>query len=116
MLSPKTTMGPVPYMLLRTLWDRSHDRSQDTYGTGPIAHMGLQNITSQKKIFLYEVTPYKGYTSECVVMFLGGSLPAAALLHLKMLSILEMIAWLGPTNVLHQHGRNVLVSCILHLA
>ena len=43
-------------------------------------------------------------------MFLAGSFPAAALLHLKMLSILGMIAKLGPTNVLHQHGRNVLLS------
>ena len=34
----------------------------------------------------------------------------AALLHLKMLSILGMIAKLDPTNVLHQHGHNVLLS------
>ena len=49
-------------------------------------------------------------TPECVVMFLAGSLPATALIHLRMLSILGMVARLGPGNVLHHHGRTVLLS------
>ena len=49
-------------------------------------------------------------TPECVVMFLAGSLPATALLHLRNLSLLGMIARLGPSNILHQHGLHILLS------
>jgi hypothetical protein len=48
-------------------------------------------------------------TPECVVMFLAGSLPATAQLHLRMLGLLGMIARLGPCNILHQHGRHILL-------
>ena len=43
-------------------------------------------------------------------MFLAGSLPASALLHLKMLGLLGMIAHLGRTNILYQYGCQVLLS------
>ena len=43
-------------------------------------------------------------------MFLAGSLPVTALLHLKMLSLLGMIARLGPDNILHRHGCYILLS------
>ena len=36
-------MGPVPYLSLMYVWDRSHVLLQDMYGTGPIKYMGLQN-------------------------------------------------------------------------
>ena len=49
-------------------------------------------------------------TPECVVMFLAGSLPATAILHLRMFSLLGMIARLGPENILHQHGTHTLLS------
>ena len=49
-------------------------------------------------------------TPECVVMFLSGTLPATALIHLRMLGLLGMIARLGPNNVLHQRGVHVLMS------
>ena len=49
-------------------------------------------------------------TPECVVMFLAGSLPATALLHLRMLGLLGMIASLGPDNILNNHGRHILLS------
>ena len=49
-------------------------------------------------------------TPEAVVMFLAGSLPATALRHLRMLGLLAMIARLGPENILHQHGRHVLLN------
>ena len=49
-------------------------------------------------------------TPECVVMFLAGSLPATAILHLRMLTLLGMIARLGEKNILHQHARTVLLS------
>ena len=49
-------------------------------------------------------------TPECVVMLLAGSLPATGILHLRMLSLLGMIARLGPENILHNHGRFILLS------
>ena len=49
-------------------------------------------------------------TPECVVLFLAGSLPATGILHLRMLGLLGMIARLGPENLLHKHGRHVLLS------
>ena len=49
-------------------------------------------------------------TPEPVVMFLTGSLPATGLLHLRMLGLLGMIARLGPSNILHKHGRHTLLS------
>ena len=49
-------------------------------------------------------------TPDCVVFFLSGSLPGTALLHLRMLSLLGMIARLGPESILQQIGRQVLLS------
>ena len=51
---------------------------------------------------LYKATP------AAVVHFLAGSLPASALLHLRQFSLLGMLARLGPDNILHQHGINIL--------
>ena len=36
-------MGLVPYLPERHAWDWSHVLMQETYGTGPIQYMGLQN-------------------------------------------------------------------------
>ena len=36
--------------------------------------------------------------------------PGTALLHLRMLTLLGMIARLGPDNILQQHGRHVLLN------
>ena len=47
---------------------------------------------------------------ECVVMFLAGSLPATGILDLRILGHLGMIARLGPGNILHQHGRHILLN------
>ena len=49
-------------------------------------------------------------TPDCVVFFLAGSLPGTALLHLRMLGLLGMLARLGPDSVLQQVGRQVLLS------
>ena len=49
-------------------------------------------------------------TPECVVMFLGGSLPATGILHLRMLGMLGMIARLDPSNILHRHANHTLLS------
>ena len=42
----KRSMGPVPCIALRDLWDRSHVWLSETHGTGPIAQLGLHIITS----------------------------------------------------------------------
>ena len=68
----------------------------------PLHHHFKLNL--QKIMKLHQGTP------ECVVMFLAGSLPATALLHLRMLGLLGMIARLGAENILHQHGRHQLLS------
>ena len=41
-------MGPVPYLSLMYVWDRSHILLQDMYGAGPIKYMGLQNKEIKK--------------------------------------------------------------------
>ena len=51
---------------------------------------------------LYPCTPAP------VVYFLAGSLPASAKLHLRQLSLLGMIARMGHSSLLHQHGSYVL--------
>ena len=48
-------------------------------------------------------------TPKCVVCFLSGTLPAAALLHLRQLSLFGMVARM-PNNILHRIGRNILIS------
>ena len=48
-------------------------------------------------------------TPRCVVYFLSGCLPGAALLHLRQLSIFGMISRL-PGSILHQHSLNVFSS------
>ena len=68
----------------------------------PIHH--YHKLTHERLQRLFPATP------ECVVMFLAGSLPATAILHLRMLGLLGMIARLGPSNILHQHGRHILLS------
>ena len=49
-------------------------------------------------------------TPECIVMFLAGSLPLPGILHLRQLSLLGMIARLGPANIIYKHGIHVLLQ------
>ena len=49
-------------------------------------------------------------TPECFVMLVSGSLPATALLHLRILSLLGMISRLGREGILFQIGCNALTS------
>ena len=53
---------------------------------------------------LYKATPTP------VVLFLAGSLPASAVLHLRQFSLLGMISRLGPSNIVHKHAMNILSS------
>ena len=49
-------------------------------------------------------------TPDCVVFFLGGILPATALIHLRQLGLLGMIARMEETSPLQKLGRKVLLS------
>ena len=94
-------------------------RLQRLYGC-PVLLSGLASLVLNKaemsvihhhlKVHLERILKLHKSTPECVVMFLAGSLPASALLHLKMLGLLGMIAHLGRDNILHQHGCQVLLS------
>ena len=50
-----------------------------------------------------------------VVYFLASYLPASAVLHLRQLSLLGMIARLGPNSILHCHSRNMLAEALPHI-
>ena len=70
----------------------------------------LANIHHHHKVNLERVQRLHSRTPECVVYFLAGSLPASALLHLRMFSLLGMIARLGPNHILNCYGRDILLS------
>ena len=61
-------------------------------------------VTLEKLQRLYPATP------EPVVYFLAGSLPASALLHMKMFSLVAMLGHLGPDNILTKFGTNILLA------
>ena len=49
-------------------------------------------------------------TPSCVIFFLAGSLPAVAVLHLRILGLFGMIARSDPSSILQQIGRRTLLS------
>ena len=49
-------------------------------------------------------------TRESFVMFLAGSLPATAIVHLRTLTLLGMIGRVGPEVILNKIGRYSLLS------
>ena len=112
--------------LLPTGMARSHRgnpaaslRIEKLYGSS-VLFSGLSSLTlddselgiihHQHKINLERLQRLFPSTPETVVMFLAGSLPATGLLHLRMLCTLGMIARVGSQNILHQHGRHILLS------
>ena len=82
-------------------------RLERLYGC-PVLLSGLASLVLNKsevavvhhhhKINLERLLKLHRNTPECVVMFLAGSLPVTALLHLRMLSLLGMIARLALTT------------------
>ena len=87
---------------------------------GPVLLSGLASLVLSKteldsidhhyKVSLESLQRlYKG-TPTPVVLFMAGSLPASALLHLRQLSLLGMIARLGANNILYKHGHHILSS------
>ena len=47
---------------------------------------------------------------DCVVLFFAGSLPSTALLNMRQLGLLSMLARLGTESILQKVGRQVLLS------
>ena len=89
------------------------------YGS-PVLLSGLPSLVLSKseisilhhhyKLKLEKLQKLHRGTPECVVFFLGGSLPLTALLHIRQLSILSMISRLGPSNILHKIGTFALLN------
>ena len=89
------------------------------YGT-PVLLSGLASLVLAKselatldqhyKVSLERIQRHYQATPRCVVFFMAGSLPAQALLHMRQLSLLGLIARLGSCNILFQHGWSTLLS------
>ena len=75
-----------------------------------LSNLEMSALHHYQKVHLQRLQRLHQATPECVVMFLAGSLPATGLLDLKMLSLLGMIARLGPSNILHQHGLHTFLN------
>ena len=69
----------------------------------------LRTLSSHFKLTLCRLQKLPLNTPDCVVFFLSGNLPAAAIVHLKMLTLLGMISRLKSTSILQQIGRNILL-------
>ena len=67
-------------------------------------------IHRHHRVTLCRLQKLPSTTSDCVVFFMAGSLPATALLHLRQLGLLGMLARLGSSSILQQIGRQVLLS------
>ena len=84
----------------------------------PVLLSGLSSLVLSKaekavlhhhyKVCLERIQKLHRATPECVVNFLGGSLPLTALLEIHQLAIFGMISRLGPDHILHRHATNTL--------
>ena len=93
-------------------------RVEKIYGA-PVLMSGLSSLVLNKSEIASLDHHYKKYleslqklypsTPNTVVLFLGGSLPATALLHLSQFSLLGMISRLD-NNILHRLGVSILSS------
>ena len=68
----------------------------------------VSTIDSHYRTVTRQILRLPKNTPECFVMFVSGSLPAKALLHLRMLSLLGMIGRLGREGILFRIGCNAL--------
>jgi hypothetical protein len=66
-------------------------------------------IQSHHKLTLSRLQKLPTNTPACVIYFLAGSLPATALLHLRQLCLLGMLARQGEESILQQVGRQALM-------
>ena len=94
-------------------------RLERLYGT-PVLLSGLSALTlstgeysaihQKHKNTVRQILRLPVNTPESALMFLAGCLPATALIHLRMFSILGMVARLESDNILNQLGRQILLS------
>jgi hypothetical protein len=70
----------------------------------------LDTLDHHHKVQLERLQRLYPATPAPVVYFLAGAPPARCTLHMRQLSLLGMIARLGPDSILHQHGFNTLSS------
>ena len=64
----------------------------------------LKVLTQHQKVVLQQLQKLYSRTPRAVVHFLSGSIPAPGLLAMKKLSLLGMIARLGPSNILYRQA------------
>ena len=86
----------------------------------PVLLSGIPSLVLSKKelgilhrhhrVTLCRLQKLASTTPDCVVYFLAGTLPICALLHLRQLGLLGMLARLGESSILQQHGRQVLLK------
>ena len=87
---------------------------------GPVLLSGLASLVLSTKeigvidrhhrMTLCRIQKLSRTTPDCVVFFLAGSLPATALLHLRQLGLLGMVARMEANSPLQQVGRQALLS------
>jgi hypothetical protein len=70
--------------------------------TIPLSPLELTTISHHHNSALLKIQKLYPTTPHAFIHLLSGSLPFTATLHLRHLSLLTMIAHLGPTNILHQ--------------
>ena len=89
------------------------------YG-GPVLLSGVPALVLSKKeldvldrhqrLMLCRLQKLNRNTPACVVYFLSGTLPISAIVHLRQLSLIGMIARLGKNSILREIGANILLS------
>ena len=72
-----------------------------------VSEIGI--VALQYKDTLMKLQKLHDKTPEPVIFYLAGYLPGVAVLHMRQLSLLGMIARLQG-SVLHQHATNILTS------
>jgi len=68
----------------------------------------MQVLSVHRRLTLQRLQRLHPRTPAPALHFLSGSLPAHALVHKHQFTLLHMVALLGPSNILYQHGIYVL--------
>ena len=74
----------------------------------------VSSLYSHQKATLERLQRLSPRTPAPAVYFLSGTLPTPAILHMRQLGLLYMIATLGPANILWKHGTYILHHHIKH--
>ena len=77
-----------------------------------LSNKEMSAVLRHHRVTLCRLQKLAKTTPDCVVYFLAGSLPSTALIHIRQLGLLGMLARLGENSILHQIGRKVLLSTV----